>query len=1653
MIPLFQPSNFAARCVSCCILSLVLTACGGTGGGSSRAAATSVNLSATASPVVEGNVGSKQVSVTVSLSAEAATSVTVDYATQDDGAIAGTDYTATSGTLTFAQGVLSAEVLITILADEEDEGSEESFRLMFSNPTDGVVLASSEIEIVITDDDGAANGGGNPQISVADASAPEASGKVDFTALLDGLSSSDVTLDYSAVASSATANEDFVPSSGTVTIPAGQSSATFSIVTNNDNVDEEDETFSLSLSNATGATLTTPNVQGVIEDDDGAPEISIADVSITEGDAGSTLAELTIQLSGASERAVQLDYATSSINATAGTDYQAISGTLVIPAGTTSENLSIEILGDTEEETSEGLFVEFSNVQNGSLTNATSNITIVDDDVVGVTLANLSIANATLSEDGQSDLQVTLSSAISSDVVVNYSVLEQSASAADLSSTSGSVTISAGATSAALPISAVDDNIDEPQESFVVSINTNNADTTVTNPNGTVRLNDNDARPAISLANLTTSESNTGTTTATVQVTLSHPSSQPVTFNAATINGSAMAGSDYVTTTGSRTIPALSTTIGIDVDIVGDTLFEENETFALRVSNPTNAIIGSSSSTITISDNDTQTQSTFSVADTSASESTGQMQFTVSLSGATGSTATVNYALSNGTASAGSDFTDSSGTLNFPVGTTSIPVLVSISNDSIEEPNESFNLILSNPSPSNVSIADGTATATILDDDDPVITPTLSIADASITEGNSGSQNLQFTVSLSSASSSDVTVSYSTANGTATANSDFTSRSGTVTFGAGVLSQSISVPILGDTVSEGAEQFSLNLSGPSGATLADATAIGSIQDNDGASSLAVAGGSRNEGTGSNTAFNFVVTLAPTSSSTVSVAYATQAGTASSGSDFIATSGTLTFAAGESSKSISVQIVADSVDEANEAFSVTLSSPTNATVGVSSATLTIIDDDVAGPGPVGLSSRPSNTSCVAPAEIPGGGGSLSIVKAFPNLPDDFAQTIGIRQSANDSSKFFVLQRLGAIRRFDNTQSVSSAPLYLQINNLYGGNEGGLLGLAFHPNWPNVKELFVSYTSGTNDANMVSRISRLVISNDSSLPATFTEQILLTVDQFNSNHNGGDLHFGSDGYLYAAFGDGGNSGDPSGHGQNNTRLLSSMIRIDVVGVNFPSPGYNIPGNNPFAGNSKCGPAANASNCPEIYAWGFRNPWRFSFDTSTNRLWLADVGQFLYEEVNVVTRSGNYGWRCREGAHDFNTSGCGGGLTDPVHEYAHSNGNLSVTGGYVYRGSDAPSLAGKYLFADYGSGRIWTLTESGGSYTSNEVLDTSLSIGGFGQGVDGEVYVVPTVAAGGIYKFTESGGGSGSGEYDVADSLANTGCFQSGNPQLPTSGLVDYEPAASFWSDGATKERWVALPNSADISAQSSGEWVFPNGTVLAKHFRLQNQLIETRLMMRHPDGEWRGYTYEWNGGQTAATRVRNGKNRTVGSQTWTYPSESECLSCHTNVSNYALGLETAQLNSDHTYSSTGITDNQIETYNHIDMFTADLSEPVSGLPALADPEDNNASLTGRARAYLHTNCAQCHQPGGPTGTSLDVRYSTSLQNSGLCATPSEGNLGISNARIVAPGDSSRSVLVARMNTRNASAMPPLGSNVVDSAGVTLMSNWINSLTTCP
>jgi len=678
-------------------------------------------------------------------------------------------------------------------------------------------------------------------------------------------------------------------------------------------------------------------------------------------------------------------------------------------------------------------------------------------------------------------------------------------------------------------------------------------------------------------------------------------------------------------------------------------------------------------------------------------------------------------------------------------------------------------------------------------------------------------------------------------------------------------------------------------------------------------------------------------------------------------------------------------------------------------------------------------------------------TLALERAFPNLAS-FANPVLLLQAPADGTTWYVVGQGGRVLAFDDEPAVATTRVYVDITSrVRSGGEMGLLGMAFHPGYPADPRVYLSYTH--DSGALVSRVSEFRTRDGGATLDASSERVLLAVPQPATNHNGGHVAFGPDGLLYIGFGDGGSGGDPwgtIGNGQDLRTLLGKMLRIDVDGTTGAVP-YRIPDGNPYAGAPPCNAGSATNACPEIYAYGFRNPWRWSFDRGNGGLWVGDVGQSALEEVDRVVSGGNYGWRCFEGTRAFNAA-CGptvGTSRPPVAEYGRTAGQ-SVTGGYVYRGTSIPALVGRYVFGDFVTGRLWHVagdTPPTLDVTQAAALETGLSLASFAEGVDGELYVVNY---GGTLHRLRAGiavGGS------VPNLLSATGCVLASDPSRPAAGLVPYEPNAPFWSDSAAKERYLALPNGTTMAIGPDGDFEFPNGTVLLKQFRLAGRPVETRLFMRHTDGEWAGYTYEWNAQGTDAVRVIGGKNAGIGGQTWVFPSEAQCLACHTAAAGRSLGLEIAQLNGDLQYPQTGRTANQVVTLNALGMFSPPETRAPSSMPALPDPYGSSGTLDSRARAWLHTNCAQCHRPNGGTPTDLDLRYTTGLAGTNACNLPPQaGDLDIADARIVAAGDASRSVLVARMGRRDAQAMPPLASTVVETAGVALVTAWIDSLAGC-
>ena len=381
------------------------------------------------------------------------------------------------------------------------------------------------------------------------------------------------------------------------------------------------------------------------------------------------------------------------------------------------------------------------------------------------------------------------------------------------------------------------------------------------------------------------------------------------------------------------------------------------------------------------------------------------------------------------------------------------------------------------------------------------------------------------------------------------------------------------------------------------------------------------------------------------------------------------------------------------------------------------------------------------------------GSLGMTSelAFPNLKwegwdpvDDAGQLRPLRLmeltfAKGDDSRLFAASQIGAIWSFENRRDVTDSHLLLDLRGkVYdwkkrGANEQGLLGLAMHPDFKSSGQFFVYYSHPTEEKSVLSRFT--VSDSDPNRADPSSETVLMEIEQPFQNHNGGCIEFGPDGYLYVGLGDGGLRNDPQANGQDLSTLLGSILRIDV---DHQSPGLNyaIPGDNPFVDKSGVR--------PEIYAHGIRNPWRIAFDSETGRLWCGDVGQELWEEVNVITAGGNYGWGNREGTHSFGNRQSVSGVSqpiEPVWEYDHRIGR-SITGGRVYRSSRLPQLAGKYLYADYVTGSVWALTynDQSGKATGNElVLPESIPVLAFGEDASGEVYYLTNSTRGEcIYRF---------------------------------------------------------------------------------------------------------------------------------------------------------------------------------------------------------------------------------------------------------------------------------------------------------------------------
>jgi uncharacterized repeat protein (TIGR03806 family) len=624
-------------------------------------------------------------------------------------------------------------------------------------------------------------------------------------------------------------------------------------------------------------------------------------------------------------------------------------------------------------------------------------------------------------------------------------------------------------------------------------------------------------------------------------------------------------------------------------------------------------------------------------------------------------------------------------------------------------------------------------------------------------------------------------------------------------------------------------------------------------------------------------------------------------------------------------------------------------------------------------------------------------------------------------------YYVMEKGGRILRLPADFSLSASTLFLDLREVVEtGGEGGVFSMAFHPQYPEQPYVYVSHM--VDDEGFFTRISRFT--SVDGLRAT-DEKILFNLPQNlspygrGSIHNAGTLAFGPDGYLYMSVGDDKRTFDVGVTDQ----LYGSIIRVDVD----TEDAYAIPDTNPF-GN-------------EIFAYGFRNPWRISFDKLTGELWTGDVGEQCFEEVNRVEIGRNYGWPNWE-ADVCGPGKCGGENTLPVHQYHTGKecgpGN-SITGGYVYRGGLNPALSGKYIYGDYQTGQVWAFDIKNGFNEDLFVDSRSDGIASFGEDNQGEIFHLDIVT-GAISRIEPR-----SGEDAVAGppaTLSATGCFTGLSATLvPAEGVLPYDIAQPFWSDGAEKQRFLSLPENTAFTIDEEGDWELPAGGVLIKHFRLANTNVETRFFVRYQNGAYGAYTYKWTAEGDAELVDAGGEDVALADgQLWRLPSRNECRQCHTARAGYILGPETRQMNIQRRYSQTGRTANQFATLAAFGMVKGDLTS----WPAFPGLDDVGVDIHQRASSYIHVNCSSCHRGSGGSQSIWDARYTTSLAEKGLCLTePVTPVTDLQPEYYVSPGDHLSSSIWWRVHTRGTEQMPPIGSNRVDTAGATLLAEWIDGL----
>ena len=718
-----------------------------------------------------------------------------------------------------------------------------------------------------------------------------------------------------------------------------------------------------------------------------------------------------------------------------------------------------------------------------------------------------------------------------------------------------------------------------------------------------------------------------------------------------------------------------------------------------------------------------------------------------------------------------------------------------------------------------------------------------------------------------------------------------------------------------------------------------------------------------------------------------------------------------------------------------------------------------------------------------------------VRAYPDLKLEWPIDVKVEPG---SRRFVVIEEKGSygptrvMRTTDDSKETKME--------LLSDPKGVAYSIAFHPNFLKNGFMYIGSNGKKEGQKNRSRIVRHALSR--SAPFGLNGDELTIIDWESNGHNGAGVTFGKDGMMYVTSGDGTSDSDTNVTGQDLTKMLAKVMRIDV---DHPDDGktYSVPKDNPFV------TVANA--VPETWAYGLRNPWRITTDSRTGHIWVGNNGQDMWEQVYLVERGANYGWSVFEGGHPFYSQRMLGPTPHvlPTVDHPHSE-SRSLTGGVVYYGTKLPDLLGAYIYGDYSTGKIWGIQHDGKSIVwHREIADTPFQISAISLDADGELIVVDHRGEqqGGLYHLEPT-------QVDATPShfprlLSETGLFQKIADHQVAAGLIPYTINAPFWSDGASKSRFIALPKDGQIEIPDQWAWQFPEKTVIVKSFALELvagdpasiKWIETRLLTKE-QGEWVGYSYAWNEEQTEAVLVdASGHDKTfsisestgVRSQSWRYPSRTECMVCHTRAAGYLLGLTTVQMNKDHGYGAGAIANqldalesmgvlktnwvthaqealrtqmkvdekSKMEIESHISKLKVNdgqrgiqinsmMGKAGAENPKLADPYDASANLEQRARSFLHSNCAYCHIEAGGGNAKMNLAYYAGIEQMNVVdVVPTHHHFDKSDAKLIASGSVERSVLLHRVGVRGPGQMPQLSTNRIDEKALQMLKEWVEGM----